>query len=194
MYAYDANGLRTARRLYDADDALTRQHLYTWNDGVLVGQQWQMPGKPTESVYYIYDASGEAIGFVYKNAASAPASRWFSKNLQGDVTGVYRQNSDLLVTYTYDAWGNPTVASGSDYWQFVWAFGYRGYQYDKETGLYYCQSRYYNSNIGRFLNLDDIGISPIFVNDVLCSNMFAYAGNNPVNNYDPNGYWKIPIC
>ncbi|MDR1410144.1 MAG: DNRLRE domain-containing protein [Oscillospiraceae bacterium] len=192
-YAYDANGLRTARRLYDADDALTRQHLYTWNDGVLVGQQWQMPGKPTESVYYIYDTNGEAIGFVYKNAGAAPAARWFSKNLQGDITGVYRQNSDLFVTYTYDAWGTPTVISGSDYWQFVWAFGYRGYQYDKETGLYYCQSRYYNSNLGRWINADNPDIAALGANKVLSANLYAYVLNNPVNTRDNNGEFPLNI-
>jgi RHS repeat-associated protein len=31
---------------------------------------------------------------------------------------------------------------------------YRGYVYDQETGLYYLQSRYYDPEIGRFLNAD----------------------------------------
>ena len=32
---------------------------------------------------------------------------------------------------------------------------YRGYYYDTDTGLYYLQSRYYDSNIGRFINADE---------------------------------------
>lgn len=33
-------------------------------------------------------------------------------------------------------------------------FLYRGYYYDKETGLYYLNSRYYDSVVGRFINSD----------------------------------------
>ena len=31
---------------------------------------------------------------------------------------------------------------------------YRGYVYDSETALYYLQSRYYDPEIGRFINSD----------------------------------------
>ena len=31
---------------------------------------------------------------------------------------------------------------------------YRGYYYDSETSLYYLNSRYYDSNVGRFINAD----------------------------------------
>ena len=33
-------------------------------------------------------------------------------------------------------------------------FTYRGYVYDTGTSLYYLQSRYYDPNMGRFLNAD----------------------------------------
>ncbi|MDE6154971.1 MAG: RHS repeat-associated core domain-containing protein, partial [Eubacterium sp.] len=32
---------------------------------------------------------------------------------------------------------------------------YRGYYYDKESGMYYLQSRYYNPKIQRFISADD---------------------------------------
>ena len=32
---------------------------------------------------------------------------------------------------------------------------YRGYYYDSETGFYYVSSRYYDPEIGRFINADD---------------------------------------
>ncbi len=57
-----------------------------------------------------------------------------------------------------------------------------------DIGLYYLQSRYYDSEIGRFLNADsqtDSGASTIGFN------LFAYAANNPVNNSDPTGHWII---
>ena len=35
-------------------------------------------------------------------------------------------------------------------------FRYRGYIFDEETGLYYLRSRYYNPNLCRFINADDV--------------------------------------
>lgn len=61
---------------------------------------------------------------------------------------------------------------------------YRGYRYDRETGLYYLNSRYYDPETGRFLNAD------VYVSTgqgVLGNNMFAYCLNNPVNGEDQYG-------
>ncbi len=59
---------------------------------------------------------------------------------------------------------------------------------DVETGLYYLNSRYYNPEIGRFINADGlIGET----GKLLSHNMYAYCGNNPVMRVDPSGYsWK----
>lgn len=51
---------------------------------------------------------------------------------------------------------------------------YRGYVYDRETGLYYLQSRYYNPEWGRFINADNY---PSTGQGLLGNNMFAYFSN-----------------
>jgi len=65
---------------------------------------------------------------------------------------------------------------------FSWGTRYqdRGYYYDSETGLYYLQSRYYDPELGRFINADDV--------DYLCAdgsplsyNLFTYCLNNRVS-------------
>ena len=55
------------------------------------------------------------------------------------------------------------------------------------TGLYYLQSRYYEPELGRFINADSqiVGIG----GEVLGYNMFAYCMNNPVNMSDDSGNW-----
>ena len=61
---------------------------------------------------------------------------------------------------------------------------YRGYRYDRELGLYYLNSRYYDPETGRFINAD------MFVSTgqgILGSNMYAYCLNDPVNSNDPSG-------
>ena len=64
-------------------------------------------------------------------------------------------------------------------------YRYRGYRYDTETGYYYLQSRYYNPEWGRFLNIDAIGGN---VGALLSHNIFAYCNNNPVISKDSNGF------
>ena len=59
----------------------------------------------------------------------------------------------MVVSDTYDAWGNPLTTTGI----LASTIGahnplrYRGYVYDTETGFYYLQSRYYDPAIGRFI-------------------------------------------
>jgi RHS repeat-associated protein len=60
------------------------------------------------------------------------------------------------------------------------SYTYAGYRYDSETGLYYVNARYYNPNLGRFLQTDPIGLSG-------GTNLYAYAGNDPINLFDPTG-------
>ena len=58
------------------------------------------------------------------------------------------------------------------------------YYYDTETGLYYLQSRYYNPQWGRFINVD----SQINTGSIISYNMFAYWANNPVMLNDFDGH------
>ena len=64
---------------------------------------------------------------------------------------------------------------------------YRSYYYDFETNLYYLNSRYYDPEIGRFINADDIkalDATKITINGL---NLYVYCLNNPVNSIDDDG-------
>ena len=58
------------------------------------------------------------------------------------------------------------------------------YVYDAETQLYYLQSRYYDPELGRFINADAFTSTG---QGILGNNMYAYCGNNPVVNADSLG-------
>ena len=64
-------------------------------------------------------------------------------------------------------------------------FRYRAYYYDKETGMYYLNSRYYVPQWGRFLNAD--GTLADASAGLLGHNMYIYCANDPINRYDPTG-------
>jgi RHS repeat-associated protein len=62
--------------------------------------------------------------------------------------------------------------------------------YDNETGLYYLRARYYDPQVGRFINEDtDEGT----VTDPLSLNWYTYCENDPVDNIDPTGHGILDI-
>src|SRR4030042_5549640 len=64
-------------------------------------------------------------------------------------------------------------------------FRFPGQHYDRETGLHYNYFRYYNSQTGRYIIPDPIGLEGGI-------NMFVYT-NNPVNYIDPYGLSMVLI-
>jgi RHS repeat-associated protein len=62
---------------------------------------------------------------------------------------------------------------------------FTGRRFDLETGLYYYRARYYNPQIGRFLQTDPAYSS---------INLYAYCGNNPLNFVDPFGDTEKLTC
>lgn len=117
------------------------------------------------------------------------------KNVQGDVTHIYKQEEDksltLVAKYVYDAWGNwEIVVNNAEDIASLNPFRYRSYYFDTETNLYYLQTRYYDPELGRFISADSIEyLDPETLGGL---NLYAYCGNNPVMGIDPNGnaWWN----
>ncbi len=67
---------------------------------------------------------------------------------------------------------------------------YRGYYFDVESSLYYLNTRYYDPQIGRFINADEITILDETQSQIHGLNLYMYCGDNPVMNVDPSGrFW-----
>ena len=116
---------------------------------------------------------------------------YYVTNLQGDVVAILDSSGNEVVEYTYDAWGKLLTTTGTlaDTLGQHNPLRYRGYVYDPETALYYLQSRYYDPQLGRFINAD------AFVSTgqgLLGYNMFSYCNNNPVMYADSTGLALVP--
>ena len=97
----------------------------------------------------------------------------------------------MAARYEYDGYGNCTVYNlGNNTVGNINPFRYRGYYYDNESGLYYLNSRYYDSNTGRFISPDQVEY--LGENEtILGFNLFAYCENDPLNHSDSQGNFKI---
>ena len=101
---------------------------------------------------------------------------------------------EQIVEYEYDAWGkvlsvkdaNGQEITVKNHIAHINPFRYRSYYYDEETKLYYLNSRYYNPEWGRFINVDDVTGE---LGNILSHNLYQYAFNNPITYSDDEGQW-----
>ena len=112
--------------------------------------------------------------------------------MQGDVTKIIDGSGNVVVQYAYDSWGKVLSVTGS----LASTVGaknpirYRGYYYDTESELYYLNSRYYDPETGRFINVDDIEIAVLLGSEISeALNLYTYCNNNPVSLTDSTGYF-----
>ncbi|RLG33490.1 hypothetical protein DRN97_04920 [Methanosarcinales archaeon] len=104
-------------------------------------------------------------------------SYFFLKDYLGSVVAITDEEGNIVVRYTYDAWGTIVSTTGSNIKN---PYRYTGREYDSESGLYYYRARYYNSVIGRFLQRDPIGAEGGV-------NLYVYVNDDPINALDPTG-------
>ena len=172
-YSYNANGIRTEKNICG------EKHVYTVDGTKLLREVWG-----TNEIVPLYSNEDDVCGILYNKQPY-----YFLKNLQGDVIAIVDKNAQTVAEYTYDAWGVPTIRSDSTACRIatINPFRYRGYYYDEETGLYYLQSRYYDSQVGRFINADDSVMVGV-VDGKISHNIYTYCKNSAVMHRDDSGY------
>ena len=188
-YDYNKDGIRIEKKV---SGKYTDRYIV---DGAkVIGMERTKNGSSVKDVYhFIYDEMGNIWSAIcYVGGSTEPVRYYYKTNAQGDVKQIVDSDYNVIAYYAYDAWGRPlAILDGNDaqitdasHFAIVNPFRYRGYIYDNETGFYYLRSRYYDPEIGRFINADGYVTTDI---EPIAMNMFAYCCNNPVRYYDPNG-------
>ena len=191
-YDYNKDGIRIKKNV---SGRYTDR--YILDGSKVIGMERTKSGSSVKDVYhFIYDEMGniwEAVCYI--GGSTTPVRYFYRTNAQGDVKQIVDSNYNVVAYYAYDAWGkllavldgNDNPITDSSHFAVVNPFRYRGYVYDTETGFYYVSSRFYDPEIGRWINADNqiAGVG----GEVLGYNIFAYCMNNPVNMSDPSGSW-----
>ena len=177
-YQYNSDGIRIGKTVND-----TEASYFVDASGTM-----QAMKQGDEELVFMYDATGRREGFIWYHEGQKQGTYYYLYNMQSDVIGMVAEDMSPVVTYEYDAWGKLLSVSGEkkDTVGKLNPFRYRGYVYEEENGLYYVTSRYYDPEVGRFLNADGYVSTG---QGLFGNNMFGYCGNNPVNRFDPTGHF-----
>ena len=172
-YTYDMAGVRSSKTVGST------KYDFTTLSGLVIRQTGG--GK---TIDFVYDENNQPLAMKYNNTLY-----YYVLNAQGDVVRIVNSSRSVVASYTYDPWGKIISSSGT--LADINPLRYRGYYYDTETGFYYLQSRYYDPEIGRFINADSYASTDMV--GLLSTNMFSYCENNPVMRVDPTGelFWDI---
>ena len=188
FFKYNHSGLRTEKTV----GSTTTKFIYE-------GSKLIRQTSAYFDIDFNYNEYDELIGFKYNNE-----QYYYVRDVLRNILGIVDTNGNLVVKYRYDAWGNHqvldangTVVTDASFIGNINPFRYKGYYYDVETQLFYCNSRYYSPELCRWISPDSIEyLDPESINGL---NLYTYCGNNPVMGYDPNGtfdwnqFWKTAL-
>ena len=172
-YKYNGEGYRTEK----TENGKTTRSLYEGDKVILETDE---NGK--ETARNIYGTNLIARTVTTKESGTTKEETYsYMYNGHGDVTALLGADGTVAASYYYDAFGNITEQTGSVNNNITYA----GYQYDKETDLYYLNARMYDAKTARFLQEDTyLGNA----GDPLSLNLYTYCANNPVIYIDPTGH------
>ena len=161
------------------------------------------------SVLYGYDSTNHRVYKAAYNGTSYSAEEIYFYGVEGHKYGTWQINPTggvLLKTSVTKQWFGNRLVSPQDRLDSrgkYFPFGqertditpanaandqekFASYTRDGATGLDYADQRYYNNMLGRFMRPDPFGGSaqPAIPQSW---NRYAYVGNDPANNFDPEG-------
>ncbi len=171
-FMYDAFGRRVIR-CFDFNCS-TAERLVNDGDQLVLARSGT---GPVTDIYGYYPGGDHPLAVQFQSGKKLVYIT--DPQLNATVRGLADTNrtatNPLVKDYTIGPWGEVAADTGLQT-----RLKLAGQQYDQETGLYYMRARYYDPALGRFLSEDPIGIAGGL-------NLYAYAGNDPVNQWDPTG-------
>ena len=129
----------------------------------------------------IYSYGLQRLGADYNGAQTV-----YLYDGRGSMVNETNGSGTSMSAYLYDEWGN--LLSGKVHTNGFYSdlFLYNGEATDITTGLQYLRARYYDPEMGRFVQEDTfLG----YIQTPLSLNLYIYVQNNPLNYIDPSGNW-----
>lgn len=123
----------------------------------------------------------------YASATYDPVFYYCHPDHLGSSSVLTDRAGELVQVYGYSAFGRSWHQDNAQ--AFPVSDRFTGHDLDEDTGLYYCNARYYDPEIGRFIQPDSIVPDPA---DSQAYNRYSYVRNSPLVYTDPSGhFWQI---
>ena len=152
---------------------------YYYQDGVVL---YTTDGSNKKTSFNLYGTSKNVIATIRYSDSGDSSSYLYNKDVHTSITSIINKDNQGVIGYIYDDYGQ-TEATGEI--GFYNEICYTGGIYDKSTGLYYLNARYYNPEDGRFITKDSYRGD---IKDPNSLHLYTYCANNPINYMDPSGH------
>lgn len=178
-FEYNEQGLRIKKTVTESGTSVATRYFYD-------GDKLVAEISPAHRLDFLYDENDKLYGFILDKSTTY----FYVRDALENILGIIDNVGNLVVQYAYNAWGKPESTTGTLATTVgeLNPFRYKGYYFDKETGMYYCNSRFYVPEFCRFLSADTT--SCLNVDDLYQMNLFAYCSNDPILFIDTIGTKK----
>lgn len=130
-----------------------------------------------------------AIGLVTADAQAETIEEtitYMHTDISGSVKAASDENGNLLWRQVYQPYGHGLVKTDQ-------TLAFNQQELDSDSGLIAMGARYYDPEIGRFLTPDPVSVFESVQSNPKMLNRYAYANNNPLSYYDPDGRTPDPL-
>jgi RHS repeat-associated protein len=173
-YEYSPDGLREVKK----GSSGTIHYVFEGTEPIF--EKRMKDGKIKSYVYALGKHLARVDGVIGDTAAKV---YYYHTDYLGSVRAITDQTGKVVFNADYFAFGTKFIRNGD----FDETHGFTGKDYDSDTGMYYYNARWYDSDLGRFIS-EDPAVDP---NN---PNLYSYCGNNPVGRIDPSGqFWEYVI-
>jgi RHS repeat-associated protein len=170
-YTYDPAGRRIEKKY---DDVTVMRYLY---DGARCIAEYD--GSDNLLRKYIFGPCiDEPISMI--DVEHSNATYYYHFDALGSVIALTNSSGSTVELYEYSVYGQVAASDANIPNRFM----FTGREFDSDTGLYYYRARYYNPEIGRFLQTDPIGYGDGM-------NWYRYGCNSPLGVSDPFGLSSV---
>lgn len=173
-YGYDPQGARVSKVVDDGHGSVSRTFF--------VGDEAEIRnGAPTLFVH---------LGALRVAVLSPASTRFVHPDPLGTTSFFTDETGAKIAAIAFLPFGNVAASSGD-----IDERTFGSHPFDAESGLFYMQRRHYDPDTARFLQADPIAVlkPERYMTTPRAFHPYAYAGNDPLNNADPDGmtFWSV---